>query len=114
MVDLGPQQWMSNIWVRRRQLGSAWHLIPEAALARNIFANTHPPALPTAEVSSQMRAQDQIEVASEPSAILDLKPWTCILSRPRRSRMSRQPMTIVVAGAVILSQSRRLNVTFDV
>ncbi|GBP65235.1 hypothetical protein EVAR_49035_1 [Eumeta japonica] len=39
------------------------------ALARNIFAKTHLPALPTAEVSSQMRVQEQKEdSASSPSA----------------------------------------------
>ncbi|GBP20349.1 hypothetical protein EVAR_10614_1 [Eumeta japonica] len=50
-----PQAWMSDIWMRRRRLGSAQRSIPEAALARNIFAKTHLSALPTAELSSEMR-----------------------------------------------------------
>ncbi|GBP74275.1 hypothetical protein EVAR_58553_1 [Eumeta japonica] len=36
---------MSDIWMRRRRLGSAHRSIPEAVLARN--AKTHLPALPT-------------------------------------------------------------------
>ncbi|GBP72196.1 hypothetical protein EVAR_90379_1 [Eumeta japonica] len=37
---------MSNVWMRRRLLGNTQLSIPEIALAHDIFAETHLPALP--------------------------------------------------------------------
>ncbi|GBP81639.1 hypothetical protein EVAR_63844_1 [Eumeta japonica] len=47
---------------RARRLREVYH--PEAALARNILAKTNLPVLPTAEVSSQMRVQEQSKSGS--------------------------------------------------
>ncbi|GBP83678.1 hypothetical protein EVAR_61072_1 [Eumeta japonica] len=44
---------MSDVWMRRRRLGSAQRSISEAALGRNILLSYILSALPTEEVSSQ-------------------------------------------------------------
>ncbi|GBP12025.1 hypothetical protein EVAR_5864_1 [Eumeta japonica] len=62
--------------MRRRRLGIAQRSIPEAAVARNIFAKKHLPALPTAEVSSQLRIQKQTQ--------LKVNPVQCSKSAPRQ------------------------------
>ncbi|GBP42792.1 hypothetical protein EVAR_83309_1 [Eumeta japonica] len=36
---LPPKEWMSDIWIRRRRLGSAQRSIADAASARNISSN---------------------------------------------------------------------------
>ncbi|GBP55230.1 hypothetical protein EVAR_36813_1 [Eumeta japonica] len=58
---------MSDIWMRKRRLESAQYSTAEAVSARNIST------LPTVEVSSQMRYQDQIKVGSEPSSIFEIR-----------------------------------------
>ncbi|GBP68835.1 Phenoloxidase-activating factor 2 [Eumeta japonica] len=68
-----PQEWMSDVSMRRRRLGSAQRSIPEAVFAYNIFAKTHLSVLPTTEVSSDLRLQEQILVGSEPSSMFQIR-----------------------------------------
>ncbi|GBP77200.1 Probable RNA-directed DNA polymerase from transposon BS [Eumeta japonica] len=67
--------------MRRRRLGSKQLSIPEAVLARNIFPKTHLPVLPSAEVPSQIRIQEQIQYSLS-SIILSGSRRQCTAASP--------------------------------